>query len=233
MRAAAEPLSVQALALRFVAGFAVLAVGQYVAWDLLVRCGVVPVAPSPSERIEGSMLAWLLTAAAVLALALWLKTEWPWRPLALLRVIAAYVPFVLAWALLLVGYLRLVAVEPQPALDYLANASLARPGFWIVVAGIVIAAPIAEEIVFRGWLQAALLRVLPRWPAILAAAAVFGLAHQVLYAFPVSLLGIFFGWLVVRHQSLLPSIAAHALHNGVVVLVTCLWPESLELLYRR
>jgi membrane protease YdiL (CAAX protease family) len=233
MNAAAEPLPARALAARFFAGFAVLAIGPFLAWDTLQRAGVFATEPTPRERQEASMLAFLVAAAAVCGLAAWLRPAVPFRPVALVRVVAAYVPFACAWTLVLIGYLRLVAVEPQFALDYLASGAGSDAGFWVVVAGTVIGAPVAEEIVFRGYLLGALLRVLPRWSAIVATAAVFGIAHTVQYALPVGLLGIFFGWLVVRHQSLLPAIAAHALHNGIVVLVTCLWPESLDLLYRR
>ena len=72
----------------------------------------------------------------------------------------------------------------------------------------------------------------PRW-AVALTTLVFGLAHGLPYALPVGLLGAFFGWLAVRHGSLLAPIAAHTLHNGVVVAVTVLWPESLDLLYQR
>ena len=90
-----------------------------------------------------------------------------------------------------------------------------------------------EEWVFRGYLQGALLRVMrPGW-AVALTAAVFGLAHSLPYALPIGLLGAFFGWLSLRHRSLLAPIAAHSLHNAVTVAVTLCWPEYLDLLYRR
>ena len=57
----------------------------------------------------------------------------------------------------------------------------------------------------------------------------FGMA----YALPITLLGALFGWLFAWRGSLLAPIAAHALHNGLTILVAVLWPESLDYLYRR
>mgnify|MGYP001566827949 CR=1 FL=1 len=62
-------------------------------------------------------------------------------------------------------------------------------------------------------------------------AAAFGAVHGLPYALPIGLLGCLFGWLRVRHGSLLPAMFAHALHNSLIVLVTVAWPESLTLLY--
>ena len=124
-------------------------------------------------------------------------------------------------------------VPPQDFLGYLARADVARPGFWLVVIGVTVAAPVAEEIAFRGYLQGAMLCLLPRWPAIAVVAVVFGLVHTLPYALPISLLGGLFGWLATRHGSLLPAILAHALHNTLTVVVTVVWPETLDLLYPR
>jgi membrane protease YdiL (CAAX protease family) len=228
-----SPAPPAALALRFVAGFGLLALGPVVFWDTLQRAGVVAVSPTFAENQEGSMLAWLLTAACVLAFALWQRPAQAWRPLALGHVASRYAVFVVGWVALLVAYLTVVRIVPQPGLEYLAAGPAGRPGFWVVVAGVTIAAPVAEEIVFRGYLQGALQPAMgARW-AVALTATVFGLVHTMPYALPVGLLGAFFGWLAVRHGSLLAPIAAHTLHNGVVVAVTVLWPDSLDWLYRR
>lgn len=53
-----------------------------------------------------------------------------------------------------------------------------HPASWFLVAGAVIGAPIVEEIVFRVFLQSALLRLFGRaGPAILIASVIFALAH--------------------------------------------------------
>ncbi len=70
-------------------------------------------------------------------------------------------------------------------------------------------APITEELLYRGFIQKALSCVSTRF-GIVASALIFGLAHgnveQFLLAF---LVGIFFGKIVERHNSLVPSICVH------------------------
>jgi membrane protease YdiL (CAAX protease family) len=124
-------------------------------------------------------------------------------------------------------------VAPQPQLQDLARQGTALPGFWLLVVAIVIGAPLAEELVFRGYLLGTLLRVLPHWPAQLVTAAVFGYVHGPAYALPIGVLGLLFGWLRTRHGALWPSMLAHAVHNGLTVTVTLLWPGHLEWLYPR
>ncbi|MEO6597874.1 MAG: CPBP family intramembrane glutamic endopeptidase [Planctomycetota bacterium] len=226
------------LGLRFVFAFAVLAIGPSFVWDVLVKSGIVGEASSDRERLEASMLGWTVTCLCIAGLAKFQLPAMSWRPARYAAVLRAYVPFVVLWVGFLFAYLALARgighpVPPQPALGYLASGDFARPGFWLVVLGTTIAAPIAEEIVFRGYLQGALLGMLPRWGAIAISAAVFGAVHTWPYALPVGLLGALFGWLALRHGSLWPAILAHATHNSATVAITVLWPGHLDLLYPR
>ena len=72
-----------------------------------------------------------------------------------------------------------------------------------------ILAPITEELLFRGFLMKALSCVSIRF-GIVTSALIFGLAHgnveQFLLAF---IVGLFFGKIVVRHNSIMPSIWVH------------------------
>lgn len=225
------------LAMRCLVALGLLAVLPNVLWELFLQRGWV-VAGDPAGRLEGSMLVFLLACLAVGAFACWQRPAWPWRPACPARVVGCYAPFLLAWVLLLVGYLALARalgspVMPQPALEYLAVGEPARPGFWLVVAGTTLGAPLAEEIVFRGYLQGALQGFLRPWPAIAVTAVIFGSVHTLPYALPVACLGLFFGWLAQRCGSLWPAVLGHALHNGVTVAVTWFWPASLDWLYPR
>lgn len=226
------------LGLRFLCGLGILAMGPTVFWDLLRQQGLIGNNPDARETLEASMAAWLLTCLAVVGFAAWQRPGWPWRPARAGRVAATYLPFLLAWVGVLVGYLALArgcgfVVPPQPALEYLAAGDCARPGFWLVVAGTTLGAPLAEEIVFRGYLQCALGGVLrPVW-AIAVTASLFGTVHTLPYAFPVALLGACFGWLAMRSGSLWPAVLGHALHNSCTVAITVFWPASLTLLYPR
>ncbi|MDE6021760.1 MAG: CPBP family intramembrane metalloprotease [Ruminococcus sp.] len=72
-----------------------------------------------------------------------------------------------------------------------------------------IVAPITEELLYRGFVMKNLSRVSQRF-GIIASAVLFGLAHeniaQFLLAVPV---GIFMGRIVVKHNSIIPSIIVH------------------------
>ena len=81
---------------------------------------------------------------------------------------------------------------------------------------IVIAAPLAEELVFRGVVQSRLEQAMPNWAAVAIQAALFGLIHgvpvQIGYAI---VIGLIFGWVRCRTGSILPGAAAHAAFNAM------------------
>ena len=186
-------------------------------------------------------LGWLRAEIANVALVV-LAVAWPpavrWRPAAVRSVLRTYLPFAAAWLLFVIVYLRLLHLfglpaRPQPLLRQIADGGLGDPTAIGIVAGIVVIAPVCEEIVFRGYLWTGLRRLLPVTLAHVLTAAIFGLFHGWHYALPIALLGLLFGFLRARHDALLPAIYAHALHNGLTVAVTALWPGHLELLYPR
>lgn len=227
-----------ALLLRFFVGVLLLAVGPQLAFDALRFVGFGADAAGSPAHVEHSLTAALLASVAVVGFARWQPPAWPWRPLQLLAVLRSWAWFLPLWVLLLLGYLASASalgapVAAQLPLRYLADGDPARPGFWLVTAAIVVGAPCAEEIVFRGYLQGALQGVLRPPLAITIAALLFGLVHSLPYALPVGVLGAMFGWLAARHGGLWPAVAAHALHNGLTVLVTFCWPATLDFLYPR
>jgi len=79
-----------------------------------------------------------------------------------------------------------------------------------------VVAPVAEEIAFRGYALSALRTWARPWPSIAACAVLFAVMHLDPVRFPaVLLLGIAFGWLAWRSGSIWPSVAAHAVNNGL------------------
>jgi membrane protease YdiL (CAAX protease family) len=81
-------------------------------------------------------------------------------------------------------------------------------------------APACEEIAFRGYLQTTL--SLRRSPAgaIAAGAVLFAALHLDPVRFPaLVVLGLVFGWLTWRAGSVWPAIAAHAVNNGVAMVL--------------
>jgi uncharacterized protein len=116
---------------------------------------------------------------------------------------------------------------PLYAGDYMGQA--------LFMLGAAVIVPIGEEILFRGYLFGTLRRIgagrswgLPA--AYLVSAVVFGLAHSLAATqgivgliVPTTVMGLLLAWGVQRTGSVLPSIVAHSVNNGValIALVTC------------
>lgn len=85
---------------------------------------------------------------------------------------------------------------------------------------VMIAAPLAEETFFRGFLLQGLARRMSFWPAAALTSAAFALAHVwwQLYL-PIFVLGLAFAWLFWRTGSLWAPIAAHATINATSLVV--------------
>ncbi|GEM_PF-435035 len=81
---------------------------------------------------------------------------------------------------------------------------------------LVIVAPVAEEILFRGYLYGKMQKYIPWWGAALVTSALFGLAHgQWNVAIDTFILGMFLATLRTITGSLWPSILLHMIKNGV------------------
>jgi membrane protease YdiL (CAAX protease family) len=90
-------------------------------------------------------------------------------------------------------------------------------GLALVAIGFALAAPIGEELYFRGLLLG---RLLGHGPAVAVGvqALVFGAAHFTPAALPVlAVYGAVFGVVRVRTNSILPGALAHALNNGLAL----------------
>lgn len=82
-----------------------------------------------------------------------------------------------------------------------------------------IAAPIFEEILFRGFLLPSLTRYLPVWGAIVLSSFIFALAHLSLSeVLPLMVLGMVLGFVYSRSRNLLSSMLLHSLWNSGTLL---------------
>ena len=82
-----------------------------------------------------------------------------------------------------------------------------------------IAAPVFEEIVFRGFLLPSLTRYLPVWGAIAASAFLFAVAHlSVSEILPLATLGAVLGFVYTRSRNLLAPMLLHSLWNSGTLL---------------
>lgn len=88
---------------------------------------------------------------------------------------------------------------------------------WVLAATATFAAPVCEELAFRGYLLRTLRLRHGAAAAIGASALLFALVHLDPVRFAgLVLLGVLFGWLALRGGSVWPAIAAHAGNNAVV-----------------
>lgn len=86
---------------------------------------------------------------------------------------------------------------------------------------IAIAAPVVEELLFRGLLQNALTKYVPIWGAILLSSFLFALVHLQPYAIPgLMSLSITFGYLYHRTGSLRTNIILHMANNVFALMMT-------------
>lgn len=91
-------------------------------------------------------------------------------------------------------------------------------GIIVLVLVVVVAAPLAEEVFFRGLLQRTLLRRFPVWPSMIATALVFGLSHFQPLQFPaLAAFGLVLSVLAHRSGRLGRSIWAHVGFNATTV----------------
>jgi membrane protease YdiL (CAAX protease family) len=91
----------------------------------------------------------------------------------------------------------------------------------LAMTGAVAAAPIGEEVVFRGLLlQGMLRRGVAVVPAVVASAAIFALCHVNIIGLPALFeLGLVFGFLYARTRSVLPGMVAHLGSNLTATLL--------------
>jgi len=112
--------------------------------------------------------------------------------------------------------------------------TVATAPFWVVLAVSALAG-LAEEVLFRGFLQGWLAELLDPMAGLGLAALVFGLAHAISwrYAALVTLLGLCFGLLYQATGSIWPPIIGHALYDVVALVYGQRWLRALERTERR
>ena len=88
---------------------------------------------------------------------------------------------------------------------------------------VAIVTPIAEELLFRGYILDSIKRMHGDWPAIIGSALLFALVHFNLFGMvPIIMAGVIYGWLRIKTGSLLPSIACHMMWNLMALSLTYL-----------
>jgi membrane protease YdiL (CAAX protease family) len=182
---------------------------------------ILTVSPLAPERAEAA--AYAISAAGLLALTFQARRGLPplrfWAP----RPTLAVVPFLglgiaagIGSGALALGYQRFLV---RLGVDFGAtppNGTELALGFMALVA-----APLAEETFFRGWLQQAIQRQDERhrgWLAIAVTAFAFAAVHPPLAFLPAFVLGAVSGGLLLASGGLAAGVLAHAAHNLLVLL---------------
>lgn len=174
-------------------------------------------------KLANQLILSLAFIGVALAIAAQGQTRMPMRELGLLRpryghwVALTAQAFVVVVAFAVV-FSRIAQPEQSDAAEQLGfNASVVGA----IVAGfaIVVAAPVCEEIFFRGLLFGGLRKTLPFVGAALVSGVFFGAIHlatgNVAAAVQLSFLGVVLAWLYERSGSLWAPMALHGVNNAI------------------
>jgi uncharacterized protein len=178
------------------------------------------------------VLGWTFVAVGIW---LWLKYRRSWRPewrighapMATWKAVAAGIGGALGGYVLMqivvVSIAALTGAEPpeQEIFELLSDPLLA----WVIGATAVLAAPIIEEIVFRGVVMDVFLRRWGWWPSAIGQAAIFSAIHietltSATMFFTLAMLGFIFAWLRRVTGSLVAPIVAHLVFNLISLVLS-------------
>jgi len=194
------------------------------------------VAPfDPDLKGDGALLAaQAMFDGLLLLVALGVASDWKFRPLGRPLRLLGLRPFRLSaiWIMLatLVAYyiaaglFASLVLKPDQE-DIGGELGVGNPSVVIAVAAvlmIVLLAPIAEELFFRGFLFAGLRTRWSLWPAAITSGLIFGSVHAptgITTVVPLAVLGFALCWLYDRTGSLWPCVIAHMINNGLALAV--------------
>ena len=215
--------------------------GTTVRWLLggLLLAIIVPpllVAPfDPDLNGDGALLAaQAMFDGLLLLVALGVASDWKFRPLGRPLRLLGLRPFRLSaiWIMLATlvvyyiaaGLFASLVLKPDQE-DIGGELGVGNPSVVIAVAAvlmIVLLAPIAEELFFRGFVFAGLRTRWSLWPAAITSGLIFGSVHAptgITTVVPLAVLGFALCWLYDRTGSLWPCVIAHMINNGLALAV--------------
>jgi len=170
---------------------------------LLVRSGIIAAAFVAGPPLFMALL--LTTRPRQVLAARW--PAWPYMAAAVLLI-----PFVSLAAAEVARFPRLLAlVQERQAWVEQALASNGTASWSINILVLALVTATGQEIAFRGFIFAGLLKRMQPWPAVLVSSFLFAAFHMNVFLLPpYFLLGIALGMLALRSGSLLPGILLHA-----------------------
>ena len=120
---------------------------------------------------------------------------------------------------LIAGIVMSLSGGMQPQNPFAEPAANPSPVFWVLMLSAVAAAPIGEELFFRGMLYCTLKRYVDIRSAILLQGVIFGFAHSfgILHAIMASFLGIAFALVYEWRKTIVAPMCVHVLQNAAAV----------------
>ncbi len=122
----------------------------------------------------------------------------------------------------LIGVAYLYVLETNSTLNVLYRAAQKqmsmieqKPYAFVILA--VVAAPLIEEMLFRGLLYNSIRRSISPKLAMCVSAGIFALIHPAVAAVPVFILGLLAAWSYRRSGRLISAVLTHAIYNGAIV----------------
>lgn len=199
-------------------------VGAFLLWNVVVGLAVRLLPPAASIALGSVLFAGFLEGFVLGPFGprtARRRADLRLRPLrgAALRATLAAVPvlLVLGWALS-AAWTRVVRVPPEVFRPF-EELAATRAGLLAVTLLAVVAAPVLEEMVFRGVVQRPLERRLGAAPGIVLTALLFALFHFAPWVLPLHLfLGLAFGFAVYATRSIWAGVVLHAANNTAAVL---------------
>lgn len=197
-----------------------------------------------------SAIVYVLALAIAVGVPYWLwkdKTtrgglgvsDWPtWMDIAL--VVPAYVVYMICSAIVMLTVTNLFSgvdiAQPQE-LPFSQSMLGTRMHFFWAFTTLVMIVPLAEEMLFRGYLYGKLKKFAPVWVAILISGAAFGLAHlwtggsgplQWAVAVDTFVMGLVLGLLRDRTGAIWAGVLLHALKNGIAFYFLFINPQMVN-----
>ncbi len=123
--------------------------------------------------------------------------------------------------------LVMIGITPKPPPIEAILKSSDSSTLWFLCFGIIVLAPISEELIFRRFIFGFLAPHLGFISSMLLTAAFFAAIHMSWYSLPaLFLLGIGFQLIYLKFGSLYPAIIMHSLNNAIAVTLLLLIPQA-------
>lgn len=194
--------------------------------------GLVSGSEEELTSITAESIATTIVYAALLAsvyLVVVLRRKLSWRDVGLHAPNRGFILMTLfVWVVMIIATVLVAAVvsslfgDPPDVREQLSVGRSEISGaevFWLLIASVV-AAPVVEEVVFRGLLFPSLRKRWPFWAAALVSAVLFAAVHLTLILVPaLTVLGLALAWLKERYDSVYPAIVLHGLNNGLAIVI--------------